>query len=230
MAPGGAIAFTNGTPLSAYLAKGQFQAPILSTVDYYFAPVISPGSDIIYYGSPPPEAQPYPLPLNDDFAVTNQTPLMTGVVGQPMTIAGWAKQAIVNGNPNKFGYLGQYFEKAFLVDTNGVVTTNQAGTLSPYGEFLPIQPGPAALVTMTNWGGGDPGTGIVHVSPYPPTPTTMARSTRASLARTTLPGTTPSASGSTTARTPVTMRATAYLDKQSPQRSGLSGERQTGPD
>ncbi len=88
---------------------------------------------------------------------------MTGVVGQPMTIAGWAKQAIVNGNPNKFGYLGQYFEKAFLVDTNGAITANETGILSPYGEFLPTQPGAVALVTMTNWGGGDPGTGIVHV-------------------------------------------------------------------
>jgi hypothetical protein len=43
------------------------------------------------------------------------------------------------------------------------VTTNRAGFLSPYGEFLPMQPGPAALVTLPDLDTGQRGTGIVHV-------------------------------------------------------------------
>ena len=75
----------------------------------------------------------------------------------------YARQTINNGDHGKPAYLGQYFEGAFVVDTNGVVTTNQAGVLSSYGKFFPTLPGAAALVTMTNWGVNERGTGIVHV-------------------------------------------------------------------
>jgi hypothetical protein len=72
---------------------------------------------------------------------------MLGSVGTTMIIAGYAKQAVLNGNPNVFAYLGQYFSNA-LVMSNGIVTTNSAGILSEYGEFFPTVPGQAALMTM----------------------------------------------------------------------------------
>jgi hypothetical protein len=105
--------------------------PVLQTVDYYFA---QPGTD--------------PLPGYQDgsFDVTNTTPLIIGSVGTPMTVAGYAKQAVLNGNPNVFAYLGQYFTNAFVM-SNGVVTTNPAGILSEYGEFFPTVPGQIALMT-----------------------------------------------------------------------------------
>jgi hypothetical protein len=50
-----------------------------------------------------------------------------------------------------------------VIGTNGTATTNQAGVLSSQGEFFPTQPGAAALVTMTNWGVNERGTGILYV-------------------------------------------------------------------
>jgi hypothetical protein len=88
---------------------------------------------------------------------------MIGSVGQPMVVGGWAKQQITNGVSGKFAYLGQYFDKAYKVNTNGAVTTNTTGILSPYGEFLPIEPGPVALVTMPDLTTGQRGTGVVQV-------------------------------------------------------------------
>jgi hypothetical protein len=126
----------------------QCPAPMLQFVNYYFAPLINPYADTL--NLPPVDAQPLPLPIDDSFNVTNQTPtVMLGAVGQPMILGGWAKYAIQNGNPNKFAYLGQYFvTNAFLLNTYGTITTNSAGILSPYGEFFPTQAGRARLVTM----------------------------------------------------------------------------------
>src|SRR5262249_28661720 len=64
--------------------------PDLRTVGYYFA-------------------VPYvdPLPGDDVFSPTNTTPLLFAPVGQPLWLAAYAKQAISNGVPTKFGYLGQ---------------------------------------------------------------------------------------------------------------------------
>jgi hypothetical protein len=121
-------------------------APVLVTTNYYFgAPFIDP------------------LPGDGVFAVTNSTPTLIAGIGRPYWLAGYAKQAIINGNSSKFGFLGQYFAGAYLIDTNGVVTTNQTGILSEYGEFFPTQPGPTALVTMTNWGVNERGTAVVNV-------------------------------------------------------------------
>jgi len=96
--------------------------------------------------------------------VTNTSPLLITGFGQPITISGWAKQRITNGYTNKFAYLEQYFDQAHTMDANGNVTSNSAGLLSPYGEFFPMQPGPAALLTMPDI---DPpyqrGTGVVNV-------------------------------------------------------------------
>ena len=89
---------------------------------------------------------------------------MIAPIGRPLFLTAWAKQAILNGFTNKFAYLEQYFTNAYTIDATGNVTTNSAGLLSPYGEFFPMQPGPAALVTMADI---DPpyqqGTGVVNV-------------------------------------------------------------------
>jgi hypothetical protein len=128
-----------------------YDQPDLQVADYYFA---RPGID------PLPEqgfnARPSP------FSPTNTTPLMIAGVGQPMPqIAGYAKLAVTNGYSGVYGYLGQYFDKAYQI-TNGVVTTNSAGVLSPYGNFFATQPGAAALVTMPDVDTGQRGTNIVY--------------------------------------------------------------------
>ena len=160
IAPGGNVSFAS---CEMYAYHCQFANPTFSLESYYFAPVIaavtvSPSTRVSL------DNQPYRLPLHSNFAVTNQTPLLVANVGEKMVLGGWAKLEILNGSEGKFGYLGQYFESAFKVTTNGVVTTNQTGILSPYGEFFPMEPGPTALVTMpiaTNW--NSRGTSIVHV-------------------------------------------------------------------
>jgi hypothetical protein len=133
-----------GHNISGYnfgLAAGSFYAgtaqPQLQTIGYYFG---QPGAGDWGGGDPLPGYE------DGSFAVTNTTPLIIGSVGTPMLIAGYAKQAVLNGYNNVFAYLGQYFTNAFVM-SNGVVTTNSAGILSEYGEFFPIVPGQVALLT-----------------------------------------------------------------------------------
>lgn len=134
----------------------QTAVPTLQITNYYFAPIINPWPDSMQLpGAIDPTGQgivqPYPLPVYDDFNVTNQTPPLIGSVGQPMIIGGWAKYSIQNGSTftGKYAYLGQYFvTNAFLLSSNGVPTTNSAGVMSPYGEFFPLQAGVAQVVTM----------------------------------------------------------------------------------
>ena len=144
----------------------QCPAPTLQVTNYYFASLLNPNGDPM--NLPSVSQQPFPLPIDDAFNVTNQTPSsIIGAVGQPMILGGWAKYAIKNGSTatGKYAYLGQYFvTNAPLLGTNGIATTNSAGILSPYGEFFPTQAGQAALVTMPDI---DPpyeqGTGIVQI-------------------------------------------------------------------
>jgi pimeloyl-ACP methyl ester carboxylesterase len=155
---------TNGYSFGAYASW--CPAPTLQLTNYYFAPLT--GTNMNPMNLLPVSQQPFPLPINDTFKVTNQTPSMiVGSVGQPMILGAWAKYSIRNGSTasGKYGYLGQYFvTNAFLLNTNGVATTNTAGILSPYGEFFPTQAGLAALVTMPDI---DPphqqGTGVVRI-------------------------------------------------------------------
>src|SRR5438034_11724680 len=72
-------------------------------------------------------------------------------------------QINTNGDTKIPVYLQQYIYKAYKISTNGVVTTNQTGILSPYGEFFPTEPGPTALVTMPDVDTGQRGTGVVNV-------------------------------------------------------------------
>ncbi len=158
LSPGGSVAFNFG-PLSSYYS--QFQAPRFEILSYYFAPVNFKGPGVVGLISP---VQPFPLPLTADFALTNTTPFVIASVGQPMVIGGWAKQVLTNGAAGVYAYLGQYFEtNAFKIGTNGAVTTNTTGIVSPYGEFLPTEPGPTALKTMPDLTTGQQGTDVVNV-------------------------------------------------------------------
>ena len=152
--PGSSIAITNVDFFDSQVAD-----PILVLTNYYFAPVITPGTAQPIGGA---LLEPCPLPCLSGFSNTNQTGVMIASVGTPTVIGGWAKFAISNGSPTKFAYLGQYFTNAFML-TNGTMTTNTTGILSPYGEFFPTEPGVAALVTMPDIDTGQYGTGIVRV-------------------------------------------------------------------
>jgi len=105
-----------------------------------------------------------PLPGNAAFSPTNQSQLLiTPVADSYFQIAGYAKLAVTNSiYSGVYGYLGQYFTNAYMVDTNANVTTNKTGILSPYGNFFATHPGPVALVTMPDPDTGAQGTGIVH--------------------------------------------------------------------
>ena len=150
----------DGNPNAAYndyvyLEYNDLQQPVFQTLNYYFAR---------------PNIDPMPEQNNSyfshefgttNFAVTNQTPLMIVSAGQSVQVAGYAKLAILNGYTNRFAYLGQYFDQAYKM-TNGVVTTNTTGVLSPYGNFFATEPGPMALVTMPDVDTGARGTCTVY--------------------------------------------------------------------
>jgi len=137
----------------------QVQPPALRTVDYYFARLaqFDLGYFSVYsggwylndeYGYYPTSVSD-PMPGNGSqayFDTSNTTPLMITSVGQPLYIAGYAKQVANNGASNVFAYLGQYFTNAFQVQ-NGVLTTNEAAMVSEYGSFFPTLPGQIALLT-----------------------------------------------------------------------------------
>lgn len=146
LVPGGSVNGANGGYFYPETTQPGFQ-----TVNYLFAPVRDYGlSDV-------------PLPGNEGFLNTNTTPLLITSVGDGFfQLAGYAKLAITNGYAGVYGYLGQYFDKAYKT-TNGVVTTNETGILSPYGEFFPTEPGLTALVTMPDLDTGERGTATVHV-------------------------------------------------------------------
>ena len=126
--------------------------PSLTTVNYYFASQ----TPYIRFDVPMPAA-----PGNPAFSPTNTSPLLITGVGQPFGVMGWAKQSI-NGSNDKFAYLEQFFDQAYTKDTNGVATTNKAGFVSAYGNFFPMVPGPAALVTMPDVDTGERGTCTVN--------------------------------------------------------------------
>ncbi|HEV2209092.1 MAG TPA: alpha/beta hydrolase [Verrucomicrobiae bacterium] len=156
--PSGSASFGAGGSLSApsssevYMQAAQ---PQLQTVAYYFTTVPTD-----FPNDPPLSA----LPGQAAFSITNTTPLLIASLGDPgFRVAGYAKQALINGYPNVFGYLGQYFEAALLMNPDGSVSTNQTGILSDYGDFFPTQPGTVALVTKPDLDTGQRGTGVVSV-------------------------------------------------------------------
>ena len=103
------------------------------------------------------------LPGSPGFSPTNQSQLLVTPVGMEYVVAGYAKLEVVNSAySGVYGYLGQYFTNAYVIDTNGVVTTNTTGVLSPYGDFFATKPGPVALVTMPDLDTGARGTCTVY--------------------------------------------------------------------
>jgi hypothetical protein len=151
---GSMVHVTAGAPSSvdAYgLDSGYYletEAPVLTNAGYYFAITNGYLPDGPGYASFSPSAPPPPLIMP---------------FGEPRTIASWAKFRITNTSAEKYAYLQQYFDKAYEVDETGAVTTNQAGAISPYGEFFPAKAGPIAVVTMPDPDTGAVGTGIVNV-------------------------------------------------------------------
>jgi hypothetical protein len=146
----------------SYANIGQGSSAPSATLAGAFPEVAEPGlhSSGYYFARPGVD----PLPGESAFSPTNSTPglLITGF-GQQLNLAAYAVFSLTNGYSNAYGYLGHYFTNAFRIDTNGNVTAQTTGSLSPYGEFTPTEPGPVALVTMPEPDTGRQGTGIVNV-------------------------------------------------------------------
>ncbi|HTV41408.1 MAG TPA: LamG-like jellyroll fold domain-containing protein [Candidatus Sulfotelmatobacter sp.] len=149
-------------PYSDPYAYVQTTAPRFQTVGYDFWNV----SRYLYfqYGS---EYIGSPVPGNPSFTPTNTSDLLITHIGDTeFQIAGYAKLAVTNSiysSVGVYGYLGQYFANAYQIDSNGNVTSNSAGVLSPYGQFFATEPGQAALETMPDPDTGLQGTGVVDV-------------------------------------------------------------------
>lgn len=126
----------------SYLEMAQ---PDFQSAGYYFA---RPGIDL--------------MPEQAGFATTNATPFMVQSIGSSQQIAGYAKLGIQNGYSGVYGYLGQYFDQAYKVNTNGTATANTTGILSPQGNFFATDPGQVALVTMPDVDTGARGTCTVY--------------------------------------------------------------------
>jgi hypothetical protein len=93
---------------------------------------------------------------------TSDVPYLIVPAGTGVQLAGYAKLQVINGAPNVYGYLGQYFQGAYQLDGNGNVTTNSAGIVSPYGYYFPTAVGAAALVTMPDPDTSEQGTCMVY--------------------------------------------------------------------
>jgi hypothetical protein len=87
-------------------------------------------------------------PESPGFSTASTNDLLIVPVGGSITVNGYEKLALQNGNPGVYAYLGQYFTNAFTIGSAGNVTSTNTGVLSPYGNFFATQPGPVALVTM----------------------------------------------------------------------------------
>jgi len=89
--------------------------------------------------------------------------LITSVGNSGFKVACFAKLAVTNSAySGVYGYMQQYFDQAYQIDTNGYVTANTTGILSPYGSFFATQPGTVALVTMPDVDTGQRGTNTVY--------------------------------------------------------------------
>src|SRR5207244_5286606 len=120
--------------------------PQLETVGYYFTRVPPNYQDHLYNPAGYWSVPLTPVPGETAFSPTNTTPLLIASVGDPnFRIVGFAKQSLLNGYSGIYGFLGQYFEKAYKIGTNGVATTNETGVLSQYGDFFPTEPGPIEI-------------------------------------------------------------------------------------
>jgi hypothetical protein len=95
-------------------------------------------------------------------SVPNTNSLVTSVGTQSFFYL-WTQLTVSNADPGTVSYLQDYFDKAYQMDANGNVTTNQTGVLSEYGDFFPTEPGPVALVTKPDLATAQACTGVVQV-------------------------------------------------------------------
>ncbi len=124
-----------------------FEQPTLTSNGFYFA-----------------RLHTEPLPGEDGFTGTNQLPsLLLLPVGGQFSVTAWARLLLQNGRSNINAYAEQYFDKAYLADTNGSLTTNKTGILSEYGEFFATQPGEVLLTTKPDATTGATGQLAVNV-------------------------------------------------------------------
>jgi len=153
---GNSVTFPAEIPSTGVFVYPEIAQPQFQTVEYdFWSPVrvwSDTGMHFIEDG----------LPGSQHFSPTNQSSQFFVSAGSSLQIASYAKLAVQNGYSGVYGYLGQYFDQAYKIDTNGNTTANQTGVLSPYGNFFATEPGPTALVTMPDLDTGERGTGIVH--------------------------------------------------------------------
>lgn len=102
------------------------------------------------------------LPGNTQFSPTNTSGAVVVGVGQIAVYSAYEKLALQNGFSGVYGYVQQYLDSLYEVDTNGNVTTNLAGIVSPYGTIFATNAGFAALTTMPDPDTGQQGTDIVY--------------------------------------------------------------------
>jgi hypothetical protein len=161
------IAYETGTSVGTCLLYPEDS----TTQDgYFYSETAQPQLQTVEYDFWNPPYWPYydtnimsTLPGMPGFSPTNKSQLLIANVGEiNFRVASYAKMTIQNGYSGVYGYLGQYFTNAYEINTNDVVTTNSAGVLSPYGDFFPTVPGPAALVTMPDPDTGARGTCTVY--------------------------------------------------------------------
>jgi hypothetical protein len=162
--------------LSAAVGYGSGSAITLSAgnsttqAGYFYPETAQPQFNIVEYDYwPAPNAFENVFTNGTDYpgmaglSLTHTNPVLITSVGNAyFPIACYAKLAVVNGYSGVYGYLQQYFDKAYQIDTNGIVTTNTTGVLSSFGNFFATQPGAAALVTMPDVDTGQRGTNVVY--------------------------------------------------------------------
>ena len=113
---------------------------VLSTIDYYFC------RRSMYF--PQPDGSSDPFPGQPVFPPPTQPRLTIASVGQSFSVAGYAKQLILNGDQSKFAYLGQYFLTKPIKPTAPVrLPPTRTASFPDNGEFLPTEPGIAILTT-----------------------------------------------------------------------------------
>jgi hypothetical protein len=154
LSPGATISWSPRPPARYY---SRFAEPEFAPLGYYFAPV---GERWTADGRLEPLA---PLPTFPNFAPTNPTPTLLAAGGKKLTVGGWAKLGITNGYADKLAYLGQYFDRAYKVGSNGLPTLDESGVLSPYGEFFPVEAGRFDLTTLPDGISTSSGWCRVHV-------------------------------------------------------------------
>ncbi len=135
----------------------EFQQPQLETVDWRF--LTFSWNWISSYSQ---------WPANQYFDPAAPVPSAIVPYGESVLVSAFARQRIVNGRADIPVFTEQYLEGAYTLDSNGVVTSQAAGILSPQhqfedGNFFATEPGPAAIVTMPDVVTNQRGTGVVHV-------------------------------------------------------------------